>query len=48
LILPCNSSQPSWLLAKTIGLKRQPDSSVRGCGPGPEWLKEFRQAKSVQ
>jgi len=33
-----------WLLAKTIGLKRQPDTSVRGHGPGPEWLKEFRPA----
>jgi ubiquitin-conjugating enzyme E2 variant len=30
-----------WLLAKTIGLKRQPDTSVRGFGPGPAWLKEF-------
>ena len=29
------------LLAKTIGLKRQPDSSVRGSGPAPAWLKEF-------
>lgn len=30
-----------WLLAKTIGLRRQPDTSLRGQGPGPEWLKEF-------
>ncbi len=30
-----------WLLAKAIGLKRQPDTSVRGCGPGPAWLAEF-------
>jgi ubiquitin-conjugating enzyme E2 variant len=30
-----------WLLAKTIGLKRQPDTSVRGHGPGPAWLQEF-------
>jgi hypothetical protein len=30
-----------WLLARTIGLKRQPDTSVRGHGPGPAWLKEF-------
>ena len=29
------------LLAKTISLKRQPDTSIRGCGPGPAWLKEF-------
>lgn len=35
-----------WLLAKIIGLKRQPDTSVRGCGPGPEWLKELRRAQS--
>ncbi len=31
-----------WLLANTIRLKRQPDTSVRGCGPGPAWLTEFR------
>ena len=30
-----------WLLAKTTSLKRQPDTSIRGCGPGPAWLKEF-------
>lgn len=30
-----------WVLAKTIGLKRRPDTSVRGCGPGPEWLREY-------
>ena len=30
-----------WLLAKTIGLNRQPDTSVRGYGPGPAWLAEF-------
>lgn len=30
------------ILAKTIGLHRQPDTSVRGCGPGPDWLKEFQ------
>jgi plasmanylethanolamine desaturase len=29
------------VLAKTIGLHRQPDTSVRGCGPGPAWLSEF-------
>jgi ubiquitin-conjugating enzyme E2 variant len=29
------------LLEKTTGLKRQPDTSVRGHGPGPGWLKEF-------
>ena len=31
-----------YLLARGIGLKRRPDTSVRGCGPGPEWLAEFR------
>ena len=30
------------ILAKTIGLHRQPDTSVRGFGPGPDWLKEFQ------
>ena len=35
-----------WLLAKTIGLKRQLDTSVRGCGPGPAWLAEFRRPQS--
>jgi len=35
-----------WLLDKTIGLKRQPDTSVRGCGPGPAWLAEFRRPQS--
>lgn len=32
------------LLAKTIGFKRQPDTSVRGHGPGPAWLEKFRPA----
>ncbi len=31
-----------WFLARTIRLHRQPDTSVRGFGPGPEWLKEFQ------
>jgi len=35
-----------WLLAKTIRLQRQPDTSVRGHGPGPEWLKEFSRVQS--
>ncbi|HXI70421.1 MAG TPA: fatty acid desaturase CarF family protein [Verrucomicrobiae bacterium] len=35
-----------WLLAKTIRLPRQPDTSVRGCGPGPAWLKEFSRVQS--
>ena len=31
-----------WLLAKTVKLQRRPDSSVRGHGPGPAWLVEYR------
>lgn len=31
-----------WLLAKTIGLHRRPDTSVRGHGPGPAWLVAYR------
>ena len=31
-----------WLLARTIGLVRREDSSVRGHGPGPAWLAEYR------
>ena len=31
-----------WLLARTIGLKRRPDTSVHGHGPGPEWLVDYR------
>ena len=33
-----------WLLAKTIGLHRRPDTSVRGHGPGPAWLVEYRRS----
>jgi ubiquitin-conjugating enzyme E2 variant len=33
-----------WLLAKTIKLNRREDTSVRGHGPGPGWLEEFRRA----
>jgi ubiquitin-conjugating enzyme E2 variant len=33
-----------WLLTKSIGLKRQPDTSVRGHGPGPAWLKAYAAA----
>ena len=36
-----------WLLAKTIRLQRQPDTSVRGHGPGPKWLEEFRSVPAV-
>jgi len=31
-----------WLLAKTVGLHRRPDTSVRGHGPEPLWLAEYR------
>jgi hypothetical protein len=33
-----------WLLAKSLGWKRRPDTSVRGHGPGPVWLKEYSRA----
>ena len=31
-----------WFLARTIGLNRREDTSVRGHGPGPAWLAEYR------
>src|ERR1700722_5248574 len=31
-----------WALAKTVGLQRRSDTSVRGHGPGPGWLAEYR------
>ena len=31
-----------WLLARTLGIHRRPDTSVRGFGPGPKWLTEFQ------
>ena len=31
-----------WLLARTIRLRRREDTSVRGHGPGPAWLAEYR------
>ena len=30
------------LVLKTLGWKRRVDTSVRGFGPGPAWLAEFR------
>lgn len=33
-----------WLLEHTLGLKRQPDTSVPGQGVPPEWIKEMRRA----
>lgn len=34
-----------WLLARTIGLHRRPDTSLPGHGPAPEWLKPLRGGK---
>lgn len=31
-----------WALAKTVGLNRREDSSLRGHGPGPAWLVEYK------
>lgn len=31
-----------WLLECSLGLKRQPDSSVPGQGVAPEWIREMR------
>jgi len=31
-----------WALAKTVGLNRREDTSIRGHGPGPTWLAEYR------
>ena len=31
-----------WMLARTIRLERREDTSVRGHGPGPAWLAEYR------
>lgn len=31
-----------YLLAKIMGIHRVPDTSVRGFGPGPDWLKEYK------
>jgi ubiquitin-conjugating enzyme E2 variant len=35
-----------WALAGTIGLQRRPDTSVRGFGPGPAWLADYRRPLS--
>ena len=34
-----------WLLARTIGLRRRPDTSLPGHGPAPVWLQELRAHK---
>lgn len=36
-----------WLLARTIGLHRRPDTSLSGHGPAPAWLNEVRRSESV-
>jgi ubiquitin-conjugating enzyme E2 variant len=33
-----------WLLARTIRLHRRLDTSLAGCGPGPEWIAQLRTA----
>jgi plasmanylethanolamine desaturase len=32
-----------WILARAIGLNRQPDTSLPGNGPAPAWLNELRE-----
>src|ERR1700722_6471337 len=31
-----------WALARTVGLNRREDTSIRGHGPGPAWLAEYK------
>jgi hypothetical protein len=31
-----------WLLARATGLQRREDTSLRGHGPAPAWLAEYR------
>jgi plasmanylethanolamine desaturase len=31
-----------WALARTVGLERREDTSIRGHGPGPAWLAEYK------
>ena len=37
-----------WILARTFGLNRQPDTSLPGNGPAAAWLKELRTQTSTQ
>lgn len=37
-----------WILARTFGLNRREDTSVRGHGPGPAWLSAFDPKNSRQ
>lgn len=34
-----------FVLARTTGLQRRPDTSVRGHGPGPAWLAAYGRAR---
>ena len=36
-----------WTLAQTVGLVRREDTSVRGHGPGPAWLEEYRRQSAT-
>jgi ubiquitin-conjugating enzyme E2 variant len=33
-----------WLLARTLHIQRQPDTSLAGSGPRPEWIQDLRAA----
>ncbi len=37
-----------WILARAIGLHRQPDTSLPNNGPAPAWLKELRARTSSE
>lgn len=37
-----------WLLARTIGLQRRPDTSLPGSGPAPAWLQALRGQPKTQ
>lgn len=36
-----------WLLARTIGLQRRPDTSLPGHGPAPAWIGQLRDQPKV-
>jgi ubiquitin-conjugating enzyme E2 variant len=35
-----------WVLARTVGLQRRPDTSLRAAGPAPDWLRELAPLRS--
>lgn len=37
-----------WALAHSVGLHRREDTSVRGHGPGPAWLADYRRGQSLK